>query len=231
MELMKNLLEKSLTILVAVLLPIVIMMFSLEATAFDESFYADMHKELNISEVVGTDADGLAEISSKVIDYLRNQTDSLDMKAEINGEIVEVFGEREKLHMLDVKKLFMGGFYLRNVLLAFVFLSLFILYAMDEQKMKKPGKAILSSGFTLIVISLALVAMVFTDFQKYFIIFHKIFFRNELWILYPETDVLIQMLPIEFFVSIVKRTVYIFIAQYVIMMGIVYVLMNRPKKS
>ena len=153
------------------------------------------------------------------------------MKAEINGEIVEVFGEREKLHMLDVKKLFMGGFYLRNVLLAFVFLSLFILYAMDEQKMKKPGKAILSSGFTLIVISLALVAMVFTDFQKYFIIFHKIFFRNELWILYPETDVLIQMLPIEFFVSIVKRTVYIFIAQYVIMMGIVYVLMKRPKKS
>jgi integral membrane protein (TIGR01906 family) len=227
---MNKRIERGLMILVAILLPVVIMLSSLEATAFDESFYADMHEELNITEVVGTNSGELAGISSKIIDYLRNKTDSLDMKAEIGGESVEVFGEREKLHMVDVKKLFMGGFYLRNALLALVILSLFILYVMNDRKMKKPGKAILASGFTVVILSVLIATMVFTDFQKYFIGFHKIFFRNDLWILYPETDVLIQMLPIEFFISIVKRTVYIFLIQYALLMGIAYAAMKRPQK-
>ena len=222
--------ERGLTILVAILLPIVLMLTSLEATAFDESFYADMHEELNITELVGTDSAELAGISSKIIDYLRNKTDSLDLKAVIGGESVEVFGEREKSHMLDVKKLFMGGFYLRNALLALLILSLFMLYALDDRKMKKPGKAIIASGFTAVIISAIFAVMILTDFQKYFIIFHKIFFTNDLWILYPETDVLIQMLPIEFFVAIVKRTLYIFIIQYALLMGLAYVAMKRPQK-
>lgn len=222
--------ERGLTILVAIILPIVLMLTSLEATAFDEGFYADMHEELNITEVVGTDSGELARISAKIIDYLRNKTDSLDMKAEIGEESIEVFGEREKSHMVDVKKLFMGGFYLRNALLALLILSLFILYVLDDRKMKKPGKAIIASGFTVIIVSIIFVIMIFTDFQKYFIIFHKIFFSNDLWMLYPETDVLIQMLPIEFFVAIVKRTVYIFIIQYALLMGIAYAAMKRPKK-
>src|SRR6056297_3337536 len=126
--------------MVAILLPVVLLLTSLEMVAYDENFYAQMHEESNITRVVGTDSKGLSEISAGIIAYLRNRTDSLDMKAVIGGE-------REKLHMVDVKKLFMAGFYLRNVFLAFVVLGLFILYAIDGRKMKKPSKAIFASGF------------------------------------------------------------------------------------
>jgi integral membrane protein (TIGR01906 family) len=152
------------------------------------------------------------------------------MKAVIGGESVEVFGEREKLHMVDVKKLFMAGFYLRNVFLAFVILALFILYSMDGKKLKKPGRAVLASGFTVIIVTIVLAAMILTDFQRYFIGFHKIFFNNDLWILDPKTDVLIQMLPLEFFNDIMKRTMYAFLIQYALLMGIAFAAIRRFKK-
>ncbi|MBK5252060.1 MAG: TIGR01906 family membrane protein [Peptostreptococcaceae bacterium] len=226
---MERLLERSLTIVVALLLPVVLMLTSLEITAFDENFYASKHEEFNITEVVETDSAELGRISAKIIDYLRNRTDSLEMKAEIGGESVEVFGEREKLHMVDVKKLFMAGFYLRNVFLAFVILALFILYSMDGKKIEKPGRAVLASGFTVMIVTIALVAMILTDFQRYFIGFHKIFFNNDLWMLNPQTDVLIQMLPLEFFIDIMKRTMYAFLIQYALLMGIAFAAIRRFK--
>lgn len=224
---MNRQIERGLMILVAILLPVVLMLSSLEVTAFDEGFYADMHDELNITEVVGTDSGELAGISSKIIDYLRNKTDSLDMKAEIGGESIEVFGDREKAHMADVKKLFMGGFYLRNVFLSFVILALYLLYFMSGKKIEKPGKAVLSSGFTMAVISILFIFMMLTDFQRYFIIFHEIFFTNDLWLLNPKTDVLIQMLPIEFFYEITEKTVKIFIAMYASIMVLAYLAVSK----
>jgi len=222
--------ERSLTIMVAILLPLVLLLTSLEMVAFDENFYAQMHEESNITEVVGTDSKELSEISAGIIAYLRNRTDSLDMKAVIGGESVEVFGEREKLHMVDVKKLFMAGFYLRNVFLAFVVLGLFILYAIDGRKIKKPAKAIFASGLTVVLAAIAFAVMVSTDFQKYFIGFHNVFFTNDLWILNPETDVLIQMLPLEFFIEAVKRTIYAFVIQYALVLGFTFAALRRHQR-
>ncbi len=227
---MERIFERSLTIMVAILLPLVLLLTSIEMIAFDENFYAHMHEELNISETVGTDSEDLAEISSGIIAYLRNRTDSLDMEAVIGGESVEVFGQREKLHMVDVKKLFMAGFYLRNVFLAFVVLGLFILYAIDGRKMKKPSKAIFASGFTVLLAAIAFAIMLSSDFEKHFISFHNIFFTNELWILNPKTDVLIQMLPLEFFIETVKRTIYAFIIQYALLLCFAFAAMRRLKR-
>lgn len=224
-------LERILTLVTAVALPLVLILTSLEMTAFNRNFYAEQHAAYNIGEVVGTDDAELDRISGRIIEYLAGRADNLDMSADIRGERVEVFGEREKLHMEDVKKLFMAGFYLRNSLLALVLLSLYLLYVLGDKKMRKPGKAILASGFTVMAISIFLSVLILTDFQKYFIVFHEIFFDNDLWILNPKTDVLIQMLPLEFFNAISKRVLNVFLLQYGILMGLAYVLVKRSKKS
>ena len=46
-----------------------------------------------------------------------------------------------------------------------------------------------------------LIGMIFVDFSKYFVYFHLILFDNDLWILDPKTDLLIQMMPESFFVD------------------------------
>ena len=50
-----------------------------------------------------------------------------------------------------------------------------------------------------------LAAIISTDFTKYFVIFHHIFFDNDLWILNPATDMLINIVPEGFFMDTAAR--------------------------
>ena len=57
---------------------------------------------------------------------------------------------------------------------------------------------------TLIAILAAVTAVILLaciDFDSLFILFHKVAFTNDLWLLNPQTDLLIRLLPIEFFIS------------------------------
>ena len=58
--------------------------------------------------------------------------------------------------------------------------------------------------FLLLVVGLG-AAIVASDFTHYWTIFHKIFFTNDLWLLNPRTDLLINIVPEEFFVALVSR--------------------------
>ena len=43
------------------------------------------------------------------------------------------------------------------------------------------------------------------NFNKYFVIFHEIFFDNDLWQFNPETDLMIRMLPEGLFADFAAR--------------------------
>lgn len=68
----------------------------------------------------------------------------------------------------------------------------------------------LSSVFSLSLIALLLVISLI-DFNKCFTYFHLIFFNNDLWIL-DENDILIQMFPEKFFMSIFIRILLLFVS-------------------
>lgn len=57
-----------------------------------------------------------------------------------------------------------------------------------------PPSVCLGTGLFFGLIA-ALAAIISTDFTKYFIMFHHIFFSNDLWILDPSTDMLINIVP------------------------------------
>ena len=59
-------------------------------------------------------------------------------------------------------------------------------------------------------VALALIGIISTDFSKYFIVFHKIFFNNDLWVLDPRTDMLINIVPEGFFFDTAARIAMVF---------------------
>ena len=69
------------------------------------------------------------------------------------------------------------------------------------------------------------------DFNKYFTYFHLIFFDNDLWLLDPNTDLLIQMLPEEFFISIFRRIVLFFSLSLAIIQIISYIIMKKEEDN
>ena len=46
-----------------------------------------------------------------------------------------------------------------------------------------------------------LIVIACIDFNSLFILFHQVAFTNDLWLLNPQTDLLIRLMPLEFFIS------------------------------
>ena len=107
--------------------------------------------------------------------------------------------------MEDVRGLFLAGITLRRVcflIMAAAAAALIVL----KSDIKRVLPRMICVGTVLFFSTLAVLAgIISTDFSKYFVIFHKIFFNNDLWILDPTTDLLINIVPEPFFVDTAAR--------------------------
>lgn len=195
---------------IMIFLPIAIFSLVLQTFAFNVEFYMSKFDEFETTEIIKIDEANLKSITVNMIDYLQSERDDLEMLSVINGRMEEVFGEREKEHMKDVKLLFDNGIIIRNVSVIITLASL--IYLFFKNKSNVIFSAILKSSIVSLGLISILLALVKIDFFKYFTYFHEIFFTNDLWLLDPKTDVLIQMLPLEFFISISTSVVLWFSA-------------------
>ena len=70
-----------------------------------------------------------------------------------------------------------------------------------------------------------------SDFSRYFIMFHHIFFTNDLWILDPSTDMLINIVPEGFFMDTAARIAFLFGSLSLILFGICLFLTIKNHKN
>ncbi|WP_432666137.1 TIGR01906 family membrane protein [Wukongibacter baidiensis] len=193
--------------LIIIFLPLVILLTALQYYSYNQDFYMSEFEKYDISKVTKMTKDDLSRVSHKLISYLKDDDKNLNMMAVIKGESREVFGQREKQHMVDVKELFIKGKRLRNISLAITLLGIVIIFLFPKDRKRNIYKALFWSGIIPVLLMTILYILLKIDFYKYFTYFHEIFFTNDLWLLNPETEVLIQMLPLEFFIDISIRII------------------------
>lgn len=186
---------------------------SIEMFAVSPDFYQREYQKLGTAQSIGISEEDLARVTDKLIRYTTGAEDNLDMQAEIQGQMQEVFGEREKAHMVDVKALYLGAKTVRTVSLALaaaLILAAFI--AGKKAALRALCRSFLwvSAGFVAAVGAISLYAAV--DFTAFWTSFHHVFFTNDLWLLDPSTDVLIQMVPEQFFSDLVARIIARFVS-------------------
>ena len=144
-------------------------------------------------------------------DYAKAICDYLDGKMPVTqivnpdtGETEPAFSDKENRHMADVKGIvnllkivrWAGGGIVVGVLL--------ILYL----KSKENKAWFLSDavrGFALAALFLLLITTILAiwgavNFDGLFVTFHKLSFSNDLWILNPNTDLLVALMPLSFFI-------------------------------
>ena len=113
------------------------------------------------------------------------------------GEFSDVtyFNEKEMLHLRDVYVLIHRTIFLFYVVSA----VLFFLFFMFRRLL---AKVFIVGGASLFIL---VILLSLPDFGLLFVFFHKIAFANELWLLNPETDNLINLFPVQFFYDFVKK--------------------------
>ena len=198
--------------LISVLLFPVLLVTGIQLTAFDKNFYANQYEQLNTAETIGISQEDLSRVTGELLDYIRGSRSSLDgIEAEIKGELRPVFNDREKAHMVDVKKLFEFASEVRNLSAVGILLLCIVLYfGSGRHPLRFFAASYLAAAACLLVLLAVLIPLVQSNFTYYWDQFHYLFFDNDLWILNPETDIMIQMVPEPFFNHAVIRVISFF---------------------
>lgn len=171
----------------------------------DYRFYQKEYEKYQVTESLYMDMEDVMEVTSYMMDYLIGKEEVLSIETEVEGRTQDFFNEQDRLHMEDVKNLFLGGLKLRTVMLLLAaVLVLFLILTKADLKKMLTGAYFAALGVFAILIAGLLVSFA-VDFTASFTVFHEIFFTNDLWMFDPAEDYMIRMLPEGFFYDMVMR--------------------------
>ena len=205
--------NKTLTRILALLLGLSILtaagLFAVDICSFRRSFYEREYSKLDTAAGMGMTHADLMEATDTLLDYLKDRRDDLDLQTTVHGETVEMFDGREKAHMVDVKALYQNAMRVAWSAAGLSVLLILIL-ALGAKKHRKTALRWVLAGFGLFMIVLGAAAIyAAVDFNSFWTNFHRLFFDNDLWLLYDD-ERLIQMVPERFFSDLVARIVAAF---------------------
>lgn len=220
-------------VLASLCLCLVLLLTSVELTAFNLNYYRNEYRKLERPQAIGISEEELMSTTRELLNYLKDRRDDLDLTAVIKGVKRPVFNEREILHMKDVKDLFQRGYQLRNIgiLLTLVFGGLAVA-AGGRKSREVLAKSFIAVAAVNLGFILLLVFLLNLDFTKYFDQFHYLFFTNDLWQLDPNRDILIQMVPEAFFFDTAFRIIVFFLSAMAFLSAVSWVsLKEKPRQK
>lgn len=218
--------------LFGILLILVLLLTSVDVFSFDRSYFASQSKSLDVAEKIGVSDADLALSTDVLLDYLRDKRDDLDVMVTISGQRQPMYNQREIDHMVDVKVLYLNAMLFRNIAMILCGVIAAILFAIYQKKaFRYLARGIQNASTIFAVILVFLIGYALVDFNAFWTQFHHIFFRNDLWLLDPNTDNLILMVPLPFFFGLVIRIVLGFIASFGLINLAAWFVQRSPQKS
>ena len=186
----------------------VLLLTSFQVAIYGDSqyrFYEREYKKYQVADSLNMTMDNIMDVTDQMMAYLIGKKAELSVITDVDGETQDFFNEQDRFHMGEVKELFLGGLKIRNIMLVAVLLILILLAARKADLIKLlPRAYFVTLGITG-VITVVLGGLFASDFDKYFRIFHEMFFDNDQWMFDPATDYMIRMLPEGFFYDFVFR--------------------------
>ena len=182
----------------------VILSISFEIITFSDWIYTYNWSRNNISNNTGLSITELNHSSNSIKDYFKNDLEKLEIIITQNNNNYHLFKDREIDHMVDVKSIIQSTLLFEKV--GGILLIIFLIMLFYNQKLKtieeNIRKIILKSFFLWGAFLSIIIFGMMVNFNYTFILFHKLLFRNDLWILNPRTDFLLMMFPQRFFLEI-----------------------------
>ena len=195
------------------LLVIVLLITSFQLVIYGDpsyGFYEKEYEKYKVADELYMEMPDIMKVTKFMMSYLRGNEKKLSIETEVEGNIQDFFNEKDRLHMADVQGLFLGGLAIRRgaiIVLLFSMAALVLMKADWKRLIPQMYQRVLAVFLALTAVAGFLFSR---DFNKYFVIFHHIFFNNNLWILDPAEDYMIRMLPEGFFYDMVMRIGSIF---------------------
>lgn len=185
---------------------VILLITSFEAAMYlDFSYYQKEYEKYHVLEDLDMKMEDVMYVTEEMMAYLRGDRKELKVITTVEGKRIDFFNEQDRFHMEEVQGLFLGGIRLRKYASVLLVVCVLILLRRKENLFRILSK----SWYIVLGIFLAMAAligiMVLWNFDAMFLLFHELFFDNDLWIFDPNTDYMIRMLPEGLFFDFVFR--------------------------
>ncbi|MGG7178044.1 TIGR01906 family membrane protein [Clostridium paraputrificum] len=216
-----KIMDRCIQIALPVILALFIILASVKITlAFKPLYYFDI-EYLNIVDKSGYNKDEIEENYNYMVDYLLSYSKEYrEFKLPTIG-----FSDEGQAHFEDVKKIFIGVDILLIITGVLGFIGIMMI--------KRRGQAnyLKYTSISLITLPLVIMGFLAVDFDKAFIVFHKVFFRNDNWLFNPMTDPIINILPQDFFMHTAFMVLIIIGLSSIIFMVIYKIILRKSIKT
>ena len=185
-----------LNILAAVIIAALVISASVTITLFDRSAYARMQANTGLPELTGFSEEEIVANYNALIDY-----NSVFFTGPLVFPDFEM-SESGRTHFEEVKAIFSA-----IQIIFMVSAALAALLAVTLLRKRRVRFLALGGILSLVIPAAVAIAMVFTGWDRFFVIFHQIFFHNEFWVFDYTTDPVILILPDAWFLSCLIRII------------------------
>ena len=172
----------------------------------DPGLYRNGFQRYHTAQRSGISDPDLITIGAELRRYFNTSAEPLAVRAPIYGVEQDVFNRREVAHMYDVKRLVRGVYWVTLGSALWILSTIAIVITMDRGTWHdRAGQlAIWGGSVTLIAVFLVGLAAV-ASFEQLFLLFHRLSFANDLWMLDPRTDYLLILFPAGFWFDATMR--------------------------
>ena len=177
----------------------------------DGALYARCFHSYARTAHMGVDADQYDGIARDVARFLSGQ--------KVN---MPYFNGREMQHLADIRALFALFDKAWWLLIAGTALAVPLLRRPD-------GKGFLIGCGLAALLLFALAAYIALDFEGAFILMHRLLFTNDLWLLDPNTDLLICLMPEPMFIYLAKRLAWTVIPLWLLIPTVAILARQLPR--
>jgi len=218
--------------IIAICLLLVVVSQSIIFPTFFMPFFRWQYERLNVAETIQVEKDELMRVTTDLLDYMRGRRESLeDVYGIVAGEERRFFSDIEIRHMIDVLDLYDIAFMIRNIAF-FVMIGLILGMALLKYDVRHVLFRCAREVFAcFLILSAILVGVIAVNFERAFDIFHYIFFDNDYWILDPRVDLLINMVPLNFFIHISIFIALLMVTASLIIILAATVYLRRPQPT
>lgn len=180
-------------------LPVLLVTSNVRFLAGEVRLYERGFREHDSAARTGLPVAELDRAARQIIAYFEDDSKTLRIIVNDNGEEVSLFNARETRHMEDVKSLMRFVFRLNEASLAYVitYVAAVFLWAGSGSVRRLAWLALGGIGVGVVVVGV-IGGFALVGFDETWTRFHELVFTNDLWRLNPRTDRLIQMFPERF---------------------------------
>ena len=142
----------------------------------------------------------LKNLSRELMLYISGRLQFLETSVTIDGVLTEFYSVRSKIHMADVRNLIINFRNVSFISIAICIYSLFKVQNIDDA-INKLKIAYLKTLIFVGVLLVSLIIFASGNFDLFFTKFHETLFTNDLWLLDPDVDYIICLLPEKIFMT------------------------------